>query len=380
MGDYERYKADKDKETELFMDVVPPIISRAMWEEAQKQKEKNQRSYCRNRVYIFFQKLICPTCGKIMTCKGAGGKKAKYMYYYCDTCNVYYNEDDIEYCIRDFIFELVEYDMSVKKYFYPILAEKNDTEINEINSEIEKLEKKKSRLINAYMDEIIQENDFSTEYKIIEEKISTLEAKKMESLEIDDNKFNPQHLMAERDIERKILIEDDKYRNYLREEWEKKSKEEKQEFISKFIESMTLSKDKNGNYQIDNINFRHSYIEQLVKFFDCGIYDRYIWIDSNGEEKKYRVSVNLEQKQLDDYLEKMREKFEIKYYHAFDMDLNKKENKDYELNINSTEKVIRFVGVKTNKKFKGKKENIIKLGMIIRVKKNRRIFCRKNKI
>ncbi|MBQ3416041.1 MAG: recombinase family protein [Clostridia bacterium] len=62
MGDYERYKYDTDKETELFVDVVPPIIARAMWEEVQKQKEKNQRSYCRNRVYIFFQKLICPTC------------------------------------------------------------------------------------------------------------------------------------------------------------------------------------------------------------------------------------------------------------------------------------------------------------------------------
>ena len=62
MGDYERYKYDTDKETELFVDVVPPIITRAMWEEVQKQKEKNQRSYCRNRVYIFFQKLLCPTC------------------------------------------------------------------------------------------------------------------------------------------------------------------------------------------------------------------------------------------------------------------------------------------------------------------------------
>ena len=61
-GDYERYKYDTDKETELFVDVVPPIITRAMWEEVQKQKEKNQRSYCRNRVYIFFQKLVCPTC------------------------------------------------------------------------------------------------------------------------------------------------------------------------------------------------------------------------------------------------------------------------------------------------------------------------------
>lgn len=62
VGDYERYKYDTDKETELFVDVVPPIITRAMWEEVQKQKEKNQRSYCRNRVYIFFQKLVCPTC------------------------------------------------------------------------------------------------------------------------------------------------------------------------------------------------------------------------------------------------------------------------------------------------------------------------------
>ena len=35
------------------MNVVEPIISRAMWNEAQHQKEKNQRSYARDRVYIF---------------------------------------------------------------------------------------------------------------------------------------------------------------------------------------------------------------------------------------------------------------------------------------------------------------------------------------
>ena len=55
-------KYDTNKETELFVDVVPPIITRVMWEEVQKQKGKNQRSYCRNRVYIFFQKLVCPNC------------------------------------------------------------------------------------------------------------------------------------------------------------------------------------------------------------------------------------------------------------------------------------------------------------------------------
>lgn len=124
MGDYERYKYDTDKETELFVDVVPPIITRAMWEEVQKQKEKNQRSYCRNRVYIFFQKLVCPTCGKIMTCKGAGGKESRYMYYFCDNCNLYYNEAEIEDCLIDYILDLVEYDFHVNKYFYPYLLKR----------------------------------------------------------------------------------------------------------------------------------------------------------------------------------------------------------------------------------------------------------------
>ena len=46
------------------MNVVEPIISRAKWEECQRQKEVNQRTYTRDRVYLFFQRLKCPECGK----------------------------------------------------------------------------------------------------------------------------------------------------------------------------------------------------------------------------------------------------------------------------------------------------------------------------
>lgn len=81
MGDFERYKKDKDIESEIYMNVVPIIISRAMWEDTQNQKGKNQRSYSMHRVYIFFQKLICPKCGKIMTGKGAGGKNSSTKFY-----------------------------------------------------------------------------------------------------------------------------------------------------------------------------------------------------------------------------------------------------------------------------------------------------------
>lgn len=103
MGDYEQYKKigkAQGKEPIIYMNVVEPIISRAMWEEAQIQKEKNQRAYTRDRVYLFFQKLRCPSCNRIMKCKGSGGKKKKYMYYNCEHCKLYYREDLIEECLE----------------------------------------------------------------------------------------------------------------------------------------------------------------------------------------------------------------------------------------------------------------------------------------
>ena len=243
MGDYEKGKSN-NKDTLVYMNVVEPIISRAVWEEAQYQKEKNQRSYTRDRVYIFFQKLKCPKCNRIMKCKGSGGPKRKYMYYTCEHCKVYYREDKIEECLQRFILELVEYDMAVKKYFLQILADKKETKTEKLDQEIDTLQKQKERIKKAYVSGIVEMEDFSEDYKMIEEKINILETKKYEKLNANSLSFTPQQLMADRDIEREKLIKDNKLNETLKQEWNKKSKEEKQEFISKFIESMTLLKNK----------------------------------------------------------------------------------------------------------------------------------------
>ena len=243
MGDYEKGKSNS-KDTLVYMNVVDPIISRAMWNEAQYQKEKNQRSYTRDRVYIFFQKLKCPKCNRIMKCKGSGGTKKKYMYYTCEHCKTYYREDKIEECLQRFILELVEYDMTVKKYFLPILADKKETKIEKLDQEIDTLQKQKERIKKAYVSDIVEMEDFSEDYKIIEEKINILETKKYEKLNTNSLSFTPQQLMADRDIEREKLIKDNKLNETLKQEWDKKTKEEKQEFISKFIESITLLKNK----------------------------------------------------------------------------------------------------------------------------------------
>lgn len=258
MGDYEQYKRigkSQSIEPIIYMNVVEPIISRAMWEEAQLQKEKNQRAFTRDRVYIFFQKLKCPKCNSIMKCKRSGGKKKKYMYYNCEHCKIYYREDKNEECLEDFILDLVEYDMAVKKYFFPILADKKETNTEKLDKEIDTLQKQKERIKKAYLSGIVEMEDFSEDYKIIEEKLSILEKKKYEKLNLNSITFTPQQLMAERDIEREKLIRNNTLNKTIKAEWNKKSKEEKQEFISKFIESMKLIKNENGDFKIEKINF-----------------------------------------------------------------------------------------------------------------------------
>ena len=173
MGDYERFKRvgkEQGKEPVIYRDVVEPIISRAMFDEVQAQKEKNQRAFCRDRVYIFMQKLICPKCGKLMTCKGAGGKKKKYMYYHCTDCKLYLREDLIEDVTIDLIMNLIEYDMTVKQYFFPVLADKKERDTAKLDKEIANLKKQKDRIKEAYIKGIVEVNDFSEEYRVIKEK------------------------------------------------------------------------------------------------------------------------------------------------------------------------------------------------------------------
>ena len=368
MGDYEQYKRIgkiQSIEPIIYMNVVEPIISRAMWEEAQIQKEKNQRAYARDRVYIFFQKLKCPKCNSIMKCKGSGGKKKNYMYYNCEHCKIYYREDKIEEYLEDFILDLVEYDMSVKKYFFPILADKKETNTEKIDKEIESLQKPKDRIKKAYLTGIVEMEDFSEDYKIIEEKINLLETKKIEILNLNSITFTPQQLMADRDIEREKLIGNNTLNETIKAEWNKKSKEEKQEFISKFIEWIKLIKDKNGDFKIEKINFRRSYIEQLTKFFQSGIFDIYAPVEVDDEEKFVRTSVNINQKQLDEYIERLNKEFEVEFYEVFSENTNNK-SKIVELKLNKEkQKLIRLVAVKSDKKFYKTNEENVKIGAII---------------
>ena len=85
----------------------------------------------------------------------------------------------------------------------------------------------------------------------------------------------------------------------------------------------------------------------------------------NEEEKEIRTSVNINQEQLDDYIAKLNQEFEIEFYELFSKNVNENK-KEIELKLNKEkQKLIRLVAVKDNKNFsKSKKENY-KIGAII---------------
>lgn len=364
VGDYERYKRvakGQGIEPTIYSNVVEPIITRAMWEDVQRQKEINQRAYCRDRVYIFMQKLKCSKCGKTLQCKGAGGKKKKYMYYHCTECKTYLREDLIEEQIMPFIMNLIEYDMTVKKYFYPVLADKKERNTDKLDKEISSLRNQKERIKEAYVKGIVEEKEFAEDYKLINDKLSVLEEKRIETIDLNKQSFSPQHLLADRDVEKEKLICSNRFKDMLMAEWQSKNKEEKQEFISKFLESVTIEKDNKGNYNLLNLKLRQTFIEQITKLMQNGMFDMTI---PDEHDKQVRATIMMDKQELQEYMDRLKDYYEVSYYEIARLDEEKKGYQKKYLTIDETtkngERLFKLVELVTdNKKYPFKKPNRI---------------------
>ena len=354
MGDYEQYKQigkQENLEPIVYMNVVEPIISRAKWEECQRQKERNQRTYTRDRVYTFFQRLKCPNCSRIMKCKGSGGTKRKYMYYTCEYCHINFNEDHVEHLLRDFIYDLLEYDMAVKNFFLPVLEDKtNNIDTTSIDKEIRDLEKQRDRIKDLYIKGIVEIDDFKEDYKLIEDKLANLESKKIELVNLETFNYSPHELLAERDLEKEKMIRLDTLNAVFKTKWNGMDKSEKQEFISKFIDTIEIKKDSKGNLFLEKINFRNGFIRQLVKFYDAGIFDVAVPVMVGNKEKCIKGG-RMNEEQLDKYLSKMNEHFETSFYEMYETVDEETNEVILEYQPKDNEKIIRFVAISSKDKF-----------------------------
>lgn len=80
-----------------------------------------------------------------------------------------------------------------------------------------------------------------------------LESKKLELVNLETFNYSPQELLAQRDLEKEKMIRLDTLNTVLKTKWNDKDKSEKQEFISKFIDTIEIKKDSEGNLILEKI-------------------------------------------------------------------------------------------------------------------------------
>ena len=316
VGDYVRNKTSKDKKEKIvYENVVAPIITRAEWEEVQRQKAVNKQAFSRDRVYVFYQRLYCSKCGTLMNCTSPGGKKRGYLYYRCDNCRMAVNETNVEKEIMNFILSLVEYDSVVKKYFYPILADKENVSTKNIEDKIKELNRKRENIKQAVMEGLFNIKDFESELKSIDDQLNELKEKDIENKEVDTKNFSLMKIMADRDFEIESRINSDRFVEDLKDAWDVKSDIEKQEFLSRFIESIVIEKGKEqGTVNVLNVNFRSGYLSEIKKLYALDAIDL---AKPTNDERKVEITKStprVTKKELNEYMKHLREYYDVEYY------------------------------------------------------------------
>ena len=313
MGDYEMYKRLKEwknVEPVIYMNVVDPIIPRYIWEECQAQKIINQRTYTRDRVYTFFQKLKCPKCGKIMKCKGSGGKRKKYVYYNCEDCHENIRESYVEEEFEKIVGQLLRFDNEYNELFLPLFADKEKSvDKSDIEREIINLTKQKERIKKAYMSEVVELDDFKEDLKVINEKLDILTKQLEKEQELKNrNRFTPEKVMADRDLQR-IFMQNGNDVSLFLTEWQTMTKEDKQEFIARYIESLTFEKDdryQNGMHLID-IKLKSLFTEKVSRLSELGLSQVPVEFISNNKSVMLNVSYPLKESQVKNYIKEFKD-------------------------------------------------------------------------
>ena len=352
MGDYEMYKRLKEwknVEPVIYMNVVEPIIPRYIWEECQAQKIINQRTYTRDRVYTFFQKLKCPKCGKIMKCKGSGGKRKKYVYYNCEDCHENIRESYVEEEFEKIVGQLLRFDNEYNELFLPLFADKEKVaNKSDIEREIINLTKQKERIKKAYMSEAVELDDFKEDLKVINEKLDILTKQLEKEQELKNkNRFTPEKVMADRDLQR-IFMTNGKDVSLFLTQWQTMTKEDKQEFIARYIESLTFEKDDrypNGIHLID-IKLKSLFNEKVDRLSELGLSQVPVEFISNGKSVIHNVSYPLKESQVKEYMKEFKDIKGIKLHihptfnHSF-----KDMPNEVVINLDKNDKILKVIPI-----------------------------------
>lgn len=155
-------------------------------------------------------------------------------------------------------------------------------------------------------------DDLKKDLKLINQKLDTLTKQLEEEKDLNcKNVFTLEKVMVKRDINRLFL--NTRYDNkFFLNEWDLKTKEEKQEFISKYIESLTFKNDKNSKHgiKIVGLKLKSLFKEKVNKLSEIGASEYPVYLISNNKPYRVNVGYPLKESQIKEYLN------ELNKYHA----------------------------------------------------------------
>ena len=316
----EVYKGDfvhgkRTKKPRYYHDVVEPIVSKELWEECQDQKKRNAKSYQRTLTYLFLQKVKCPKCNRILGGKATKKKNGSvYYYHYCHDCKCTIKEEIIEKYISEFINDIVEYDSVVNQFFLPMMKQKIENPIDELEKELKQQKDKLDRIKRAYVNGVFSLEEYDNEKKVINKNISDLEIKLSDTEVCDDLKFTPEDILVKRDIDFINQINyPEKYKE-LNKSWKEYSREEQANLIMNYIDEIELEKN-NNKYEVKFIKFRDSIYKSMLELESTGYLDKKVQIF--GKFAGYlRFSNYLPAEKINEHILRLRQFYDVKFYEA----------------------------------------------------------------
>lgn len=270
-GNYQHRKRIQNEETILLEDVCPAIIDKHDFELVQKQKEKNLKNYTRKHTYVYMQKIVCSKCNKIMGGSSTTSKnKPTQIYYKCNCCNTRINEKKIEQPLMLFLNDMLDYYLLIDNNYKSFFNEDLTIEIKRYEKILKDLNTKLQRIKNAYLNSNIEQDDFIDEEKSIKMQIEETKSKLNNLNNADENLNHKEDLRLYNNL---FQLEKMKYKSYYVRKnglWNKLTKEQKAELITKYIDSIEIEKRKD-EIIINKININKKEIQNIGYMFrnDC---------------------------------------------------------------------------------------------------------------
>ena len=198
------------------------------------------------------------------------------------------------------------------------------------------------------MSEVVELDDFKEDLKVINEKLDILTKQLEKEQELKNrNRFTPEKVMADRDLQR-IFMQNGKDVSMFLTQWKTMAKKDKQEFIARYIESLTFEKNDrypNGIHLID-IKLKSLFNEKVNRLSELGVSQVPIEFISNNKSVILNVSYPLKESQVKEYMKEFRDIKGVKLHihPTFNYSFEDMPN-EIVFNLDKNEKVLKLIPI-----------------------------------